>query len=280
MNTATITATENNIPGTKQGWTGITLAHAPEYLCEAAGLGLFMLSACLFGVLLGHPSSIVNQVIEDGFLRRTLAGIAMGLTAICIIRSPIGQRSGAHMNPAVTIAYWWLGKIRTPDAVGYVVAQFAGGVAGVYLGDLILGTPLRHAAVNYVVTVPGSAGPLMAFEAEALISFLMMSTVLLVSNSRSLSRLTPIFAGLLVATFITFESPLSGMSMNPARTVGSAAAASDWTALWVYFAAPIPAMALAAVLYKALLGTRQVFCAKLDHNNDKRCIFNCRFGDM
>ena len=76
----------------------------------------------------------------------------------------------------------------------------------------------------------------------------MMSTVLRVSNSRALSKYTPLFAGMLVATFIAFESPLSGMSMNPARTVASAAIASDCTAIWVYFAAPIPAMALAALV--------------------------------
>lgn len=239
------------------------LAHLPEYLCEASGLGIFMLSACTFGVLLGHPASLLNQAIENPVLRRASAGLAMGLTAIAIFTSPLGQRSGAHINPAVTAAFWLLGKIRTPDAIGYVVAQFSGGIAGVFLADLILGMPLRHAAVSYVVTVPGIRGPMTALAAEAVISFLMMTTVLIVSNTRTISRFTPIAAGLLVATFITFESPLSGMSMNPARTVGSAAIASDWTALWVYFAAPIPAMALAAVFYRTLAGSRQVFCAKL-----------------
>jgi aquaporin Z len=204
----------------------------------------------------------------------------MGLTAISIITSPLGQRSGAHINPAVTTAFWLLGKVRTPDAIAYIVAQFTGGIAGVFLADLILGMPLRHAAVNYVLTVPGVHGPNAALVAEAAISFLMMTTVLVVSNTRAVSRFTPIAAGLLVATFITFESPLSGMSMNPARSLGSAAIASDWTALWVYFAAPIPAMALAAVLYRRFAGSRNVFCAKLDHHNNKRCIFNCRFGEM
>src|SRR5436309_52490 len=121
MNTAAKTAVTRREATPTRGWIGTMLAHVPEYLCEAAGLGTFMLSACIFGVLLGHPGSIVNQAIEDPFLRRALAGIAMGLTAICIIRSPLGRRSGAHINPAVTTSSWLLGKVRTPDAIGYVL---------------------------------------------------------------------------------------------------------------------------------------------------------------
>lgn len=184
------------------------------------------------------------------------------------------------MNPAVTIAYWLLGKVRHADAAAYITAQFIGGMLGVVLADALIGMPLRAASVEYVVTRPGASGELVAFAAEWAISFLMMCTVLAVSNTRRLSRYTPYFAGCLVALFITIEAPLSGMSMNPARTFASAAVASDWTSLWVYFAAPVPAMAVAAVLYQRLAGARRVYCARLGHHNDKRCIFNCRFGEM
>ena len=163
-------------------------------------------------------------------LRRALMGLAMGLTAIGIIYSPWGQRSGAHMNPAVTLTFLSLGKIAPWDALFYVLFQFLGGIAGVLLASVLIGPPLQHSAVNYVVTAPGPAGPRVAFVAEFVISMLMMSTVLWVSNSRRLSRFTPLFAGTLVATFITFEAPLSGMSMNPARTFGSAFPAGEWTA--------------------------------------------------
>src|SRR5271165_6329401 len=83
----------------------------PEYLMEAAGLGLFMISACAFTVLLEHPMSPVRQAIENGTLRRVLIGIAMGLTAIGIICSPWGKQSGAHLNPSVTLAFLSLGKV-------------------------------------------------------------------------------------------------------------------------------------------------------------------------
>ena len=131
MNTAVKTAKTARETALTQRWISTMLAHVPEYLCEAAGLGTFMLSACIFGVFLNHPGSSVNQTIGNPLLRRVLGGVAMGLTAICIFRSPFGKRSGAHINPAVTTSFWLLGKIRTPDAIGYVVSQFAGAVAGV-----------------------------------------------------------------------------------------------------------------------------------------------------
>jgi aquaporin Z len=261
-------------------WSAIT-RHWPEYLIEAAALGAFMISACVFGVLLEHPSSPANQLLADNNLvRRALGGLAMGSTAIGIFYSPWGQRSGAHMNPAVTLTFLTLGKIAPWDALFYVMFQFLGGIAGVLVANFLIGSALQHSAVNYAVTVPGPGGPWIAFIAEFVISMLMMSTVLWVSNSRRLSRYTPLFAGVLIATFITFEAPLSGMSMNPARTVGSAFHAGEWTALWIYFAAPTMAMFLASVLYRFRKGAHKVFCAKLHHCNNQPCIFNCRYGDL
>jgi len=252
-------------------------AHWPEYLMEASALALFMLSACAFGVLLEHPMSGVNQAVGNPAARRALAGIAMGLTAIAIIYSPLGQRSGAHMNPSVTLSYLFLGKIRPWDALFYILSQLIGGIAGVAVGILLIGVPLSHAAVDYVVTVPGAGGPFAAFAAEAAISALMMWTILNVSNSRVLSRFTPLFAGALVAMYIGIEAPVSGMSMNPARTLGSAVWAGEWTALWIYFTAPLIGMLVAASLYRT---RRRVYCAKLYHHNNQRCIFNCNFGDL
>ncbi len=255
--------------------------HWPEYLMEAAALGTFMISACVFSVLLEHPSSPLHQALEDSALvRRALIGLAMGLTAVGIISSPWGQRSGAHMNPSVTFTFLALGKVAPWDALFYVLFQFMGGVGGVLVASVLIGPPLQHSAINYVVTVPGPGGPGLAFLAEFVISMLLMSTILAVSNSRRLSRFTPLFAGTLVATFITVEAPLSGMSINPARTFGSAFSANEWTALWLYFSAPLAGMLLAAALYRFRRGVHAVFCAKLHHCNGQRCIFRCRFGDL
>jgi len=244
-------------------------SHWPEYLMEAAALGMFMVSACAFGVLLENVSELLGRV---------LGGIAMGLTAVCIISSPWGQRSGAHMNPAFTLTFLSLGKIAGWDALFYVIAQFAGGVTGVLASAIVLGPALTR--VRYVATVPGPGGPWVAFAAEFAISFLLVSVVLHVSNSRRFARFTPWVAGLMLAIFISLESPLSGMSMNPARTLGSALSGGIWTAIWVYFVAPLLAMLSAGRIYRHSRGAHRVFCAKYHHHNSQRCIFRCNYGAL
>ena len=244
---------------------------------EAAGLGIFMISACAFATLLEYPGSPVHQGLPNPFLRRTLMGIAMGLTAIGIIFSPWGKQSGAHINPAITVTFFRLGKIEPWDAFFYVGAQFLGGVAGVLLATAVLGALLAHPSVNFVATLPGPGGAGIAFLAEFVISFGLMLVVLIASNTPNLARYTGLFAGVLVATYITVEAPHSGMSMNPARSFGSALPPQLWQFLWIYFTAPPLGMLLAAELYIRARGIQQVICAKLHHHNDKRCIFHCGY---
>jgi len=252
--------------------------HWQEYLIEAWGLGTFMVSACVFGVILFHPESALVEL--NATLRNALMGAAMGATAIGIFCSPWGKRSGAHINPSVTLTFLRLGKVKTWDALFYILAQFAGGALGVLLAWIVLGKLLEDGAVNFVVTVPGAGGAGAAFVAEIVISFLMMMMVLVTSNLPKLSRLTPYFAGFLIAFYITFENPLSGMSMNPARSFGSAVMANVWTAWWIYFVAPPVAMLAAAEIYVRVKGAKSVYCAKFHHRNNERCIFNCRFGEI
>ncbi len=252
--------------------------HWPEYAIEGAGLGLFMLSACAFVALIEHPVSPVVAFVGDGMARRSLIGLAMGATAIALIYSPWGKQSGAHLNPAVTLTFYRLGKIEPQDAAFYVVAQFLGAIAGMALATLLLGRRLlSDPSVSYVATIPGPSGSIAAFAAEGLISFGLMMTVLALSNHRAFNRLTGVAAGLLVALYITVEAPISGMSMNPARTFGSALAANSWTSIWIYFVAPLAGMLAAAEVYVRTKGKSAVLCCKLHHDNDKRCIFRCAY---
>src|ERR1700746_1886558 len=132
--------------------------HWPEYLIEAACLALFMVSACSITVLLEHPASAIRRLLPGAFVRRLLAGVAMGVTAIALIYSPWGKQSGAHLNPSVTLTFFRLGKIARWDAVFYVCAQIVGGVAGVLLSAKVLGAAISHSSVRYAATVPGSRG--------------------------------------------------------------------------------------------------------------------------
>jgi aquaporin Z len=251
--------------------------HWPEYIIEATGLGLFMLSACLFATLLEHPGSPARQAVTNAMLRRIPMGLAMGLTAVAIIYSPWGQRSGAHLNPSVTLAFWRLGKVGSWDAAFYMAAQLAGAIVGVGVAAVALGPWVAHPAVRYAVTVPGANGAAVAFAAEFLMTFGLMAVVLAVSNRPDLNRFTGLWAGALVAGYIVLEAPLSGMSLNPARTVGSAVYAQMWTALWLYLTAPLLGMLAAAQVYVATRAGRPVLCAKLHHENRQRCIFQCDY---
>ena len=259
------------------GAISATTKHWPEYLMEATCLGLFMVSACSFTVLLEHPASAIRQTLPSAFARRCITGVAMGLTAIALIYSPWGKQSGAHLNPSITLTFFRLGKIEPWDAAFYIAAQFTGGTLGVLLSRLIWGHAITEQNVRYAATLPGAHGTGAAFVAEMVISFVMMTMVLNFSNAAQLARFTGVVAGALVATYITLESPLSGMSMSPARSFASAAPGGLWNSLWIYFTAPPLGMMLAAQVYVWFRGRHAIFCAKLHHQNDKRCIFRCNY---
>jgi len=249
-------------------------SHWPEYLCEALGLGLFMVSAGTFGtVIFGTASPLAGR---DPLLARFAMGIAMGATAIAMIYSPWGRRSGGHFNPATTLTFFRLGKIEAADAAGYALAQCVGGVAGVLAVAAFAGRAFTAAPVAAVVTVPGSQGAIAAWLAEIAMSFGLMTVVLLVGNSTRGARFTGIVAGCLVAFYITFEAPISGMSMNPARTLASALPSGTWTAFWVYLTGPPVGMLAAAELYLRARG-HGPRCAKLHHDMEHRCIFRCGY---
>jgi aquaporin Z len=253
--------------------------HWPEYVMEAAGLGLFLIAAAAFATVIHHPASPLRQTIVDPILRRALMGGAMGLTAIALIYSPIGARSGAHLNPATTLMFYRLGRIDAADAVAYGAAHFAGALAGIAIAAALLGPWIASADVNYVATRPGTWGDGVAFVAEAVMTFLLMSMVLRVSNHPRWSRRTGLAVGLVIALYITVADPLSGMSLNPARSFGPALFAGTTSSLWIYFTAPPLGMLLAAEVYTRRAG-RRVFCAKLNHHGRGRCIFLCRFDEM
>jgi len=244
---------------------------------EAAELGIFMISASLFTIFLYHPSSPILRTIPSEFVRRVLIGVAMGLTLAGLVYSPWGKRSGAHMNPAFTLTFFRLGKVGPWDAAFYIVAQFAGGVVGTLLVVVVAASFMAHPSVNYVATVPGPGGVWPAFFGETAVSFLLVMVVLIFTNLPAVARYTGIVAGICVAFFIAFESPLSGMSMNPARTFGSALVPHIWDSFWIYVTAPLLGMLLAAEVSTLL--NRPVRCAKYHHQNHFRCIF-CEYQTL
>ena len=250
-------------------------SHWPEALIEAGGLGLFMASALGWSVLLEHPASPVRAALPDPLVRRACMGLAMGATAVALVYSRFGKRSGAHFNPAFTFTFFRLGRVSGADAALYAGAHFAGALAGVAAAGLVLGPLVADPRVAWAVTRPGRAGPAAAFAAELAISCGLMLAALVLANGPRTNRFTGLGCGLLIALYITVEAPLSGMSMNPARSFGSGAGAGAFPSLWVYFLAPPLGMLLAAEVFVRWRGLATVRCAKLHHQNGERCIFRC-----
>lgn len=254
--------------------------HWPEYLIEAFGAFALMTVTCVFGTLLEHPSSPVPRVLTDPFARRVLMGVLMAASVFTVIHLPWGKRSGAHYNPAVTLTFLRLGKVWPADGAFYVLSQCIGAISAVALASLLLGGLLADPAVGYVATrpgLPGVSGTLAAFAVEAIMAGALMSVVLWTSNTWRLHTLTPRLVPFIVMSCIIFGAPISGTSLNPARSLAPTLFAGHWSLLWIYFLAPSVGMLGAAQFFLAMRGRDGVVCAKLHHHNGCRCIFKCRY---
>jgi len=220
------------------------------YLIEAWALGIFMISASFFVILTENPALPVRSFIESAILRRLIVGFAMGFTAIFLIYSKWGKRSGAHMNPGVTLTFLMLHRISSVDAFWYMIFQFLGGFLGVAIFKWFFYGYISDPLVNYVITIPGSQGNWVAFGTEFFLSLIIILIVLFSSNSKKIASFTGVFVGIFLTLAITFTAPLSGMSINPARTVASSINANVWQGWWIYFLAPLSAMLFGGYLYR------------------------------
>src|SRR5262249_52565982 len=154
----------------------------------------------------------------SGVSKSILMGIAVAITTFLIIRSPFGRRSGAHLNPSVTLTFFWLGRVHRWDAAWYIIAHFGGAIAGVLTARQIVGLRLSSPSVLYMVTLPHRSGNSITFLGEFLLAGALMGTVLYSSNHRRLTRFTPVLVAMLTVLFFVLSPSRSGFSVNPART--------------------------------------------------------------
>ncbi|MEM7592432.1 MAG: aquaporin [Cyanobacteria bacterium P01_A01_bin.83] len=253
--------------------------HLPEYLMEAGEVSFLVMSIGFLVTVFEHPNSPIHQTIPDNEIRRILFGVALGLVITGLIYSSWGKQSGAHMNPAFTLAFYRLGKIKFWDAFFYILFQFAGAITGIYLVAIVLGSVFTEPPINWVRTAPGSSGLIAAFTGELIIAFFTLFIVLNTINNQKLNKYTGVIVGILNILYIIFEAPLSGASMNPARSFASTLLSRNWTGFWLYILAPTIGMLMAVELYQRLNNYAGSMCAKLNHHNQKRCIFCLSYYD-
>lgn len=243
---------------------------AAEFLGTMVFLGL-VLSALVVAFAAGSP---VVTAIPSADLRRLLTGALVGCVIAGIVYSPVGRISGGHLNPAVTLAFLRLGKITWRGAAGYVAAQVAGATLGAVVVFLAWG---RHAtSIDLGVTEPGVGGTWAAAAVEAAMTFLLVTLILNFVDRPLLMPFTGAAVGLLVLWLVFAGAPVSGTSLNPARSLGPALVSRIWPHLWIYLIAPPVGALAAAVLYRRKRHT--VACAKLMHDDTYACHFlDCHY---
>jgi len=242
----------------------------PAYLAEFAGTALmlfFGVSAVSFLWGAGSPVPVNwNPVIH-----RLLSAMLFAGGATAVVYSPLGQRSGGHLNPAITLAFWKAGKVPTRDAVIYGVVQLVGGLLGAYAAGAALGP--QTASVRFAATLPGPGYSLAGVLAvEIFVTFLLVFTIFACVNKPRLAPKSGLIAGILMSILVTMGAPVSGASLNPARTFGPAVMSSSYHALWIYFAGPGLGALLAVAAYRGQWGP-DVVCAKLFHTASYPCPF-------
>ena len=216
---------------------------------------------------------IVND-LSGGVITHPGVAIVWGLTVMTVIYA-VGDISGAHINPAVTLGFWLARRFPGERVVPYVVSQCLGALAASLTLSLLFGDDSGLGG-----TAP-SGPPLQSFVLEIILTFYLMFVVLNVATgSKEKGIMAGSAIGAVVGLEAMFAGPVSGASMNPARSLASAVAGGGWTAFWIYVVAPPLGMLLAAELYVRRRGIGRVFCAKLHHGNAHRCIFACEYGSL
>jgi aquaporin NIP len=210
--------------------------------CVAEGFATFAL------VFAGCGAVVVNSQ-RGGMLGQVGISAAFGLVIMVMIYAT-GHVSGAHINPAVTLSFVATRHFSARDALGYVPAQLVGAVAGALLLRLAWeGTP-----ANLGATVP-SVGAGSAFVYElVLTAFLMFVIMAVATDTRAVGAAAAIAIGGTVALDALFGGPVTGASMNPARSFGPALVASEWTDFWIYVLAPLSGAFAGALLYGVIRG--------------------------
>jgi aquaporin Z len=211
--------------------------HWRIWAAEAAGTALLVLAIVLAaGLALGRGSPVAEALPGPG-ARFLVLGALVAPCVVGIAVSPLGRLSGAHLNPAVTLGFWALGRVSSHDLAGYVGAQLAGGLAGALVARLVLPEPVAH-SIGGAVTHPAAVSTTAAVALEGAMTALLLAVIFGFVSRERLARRTPLAVGLLLTAIIWLGSPWTGASLNPARSEGPALAFGDLGDLWLYLAAP------------------------------------------
>lgn len=231
------------------------------------------LSAVVFDFGTGSP---LRSMVPSHSARLLITGLVFAGFGSLVAISPLGRRSGAHLNPAVTVGFWCERHLHPHDLVGYIAGQCLGAIVGAGLLRLAWGG--RAESVRYGITAPGHG--LSALEAagvEALMTSILVLTIFLFVSSTATARWTPLAVWIVVAVLVWQGAPYTGTSLNPARSLGPALIGGDWRDYWVYVLGPLGGSALAVACWALI--PRTTLTAKLFHDTGYPSTLASRLAD-
>ena len=235
--------------------------HLREWLAEFLGTAALVFIAMSFAILVFHERSFMADLVTSGPLKLILLGGVIAAIVIAICVSPVGRLSGAHINPAVTLAFWITGHVHKHDLTGFWAAQFAGGIAGA--GLLVVWGSASGAIEDGLIRPEVDVGAAIALEA-LMTGALVLAMFICLSSERS-ARWTPAAAAAVIWIDVWLGSPYTGAGLNPARTLGPSIIQGDYRYWWVYFVGAGLGAGVAALAWK--VGPRVVLTAKLFHDH-------------
>jgi len=236
------------------------------FLCELSGTALLVLvGLSLVIVMFGTGSSMARLIPSEG-LRRLITGFLFGTTGATIALSVVGRESGAHINPVVTMAFWLFRRLDSRMAMIYVSAQLVGATIG-SLPLLVWGSMGR--SVAFGATLPGEGWSTQSvLLGEVITTFIMVSLLIVFIGFRRIRPFTPGIFPILYAIMVYLESPISGTSTNPARSLGPAIVSGQWQVWWIFWVGPIIGAFLATLACSFL--AKRITVAKLYHFDSDR----------
>ncbi len=228
---------------------------------EVIGSALLLLGGLSLVIFMFGTGTPMARILPSEGWRRLITGFLFGSTGALIAISPVGKASGAHINPAVTLAFRWMGKLDTRTSLVYIAGQCLGGILGCVP---LLAWGDTGKSVAYGATAPGAGySVLAALTGEFVATFLMVTLLAVFLAFRRIRPFTPAIFPPLFAILVWAEAPISGTSANPARSLGPSVISGQWQNGWIYWAGPILGALVACLLCSAL--ARRITVAKLYH---------------
>lgn len=253
-------------------WQQDVTSHWPEFVAEFVGTAFLLVCVLTAVSWLFSSASPIPRVVPSLGWRLLITGALLGGAGGLVAVTPFGRLSGAHLNPALSLGFTLLGKMRPADLAGYAIAQCGGAITGAWIGATLWG-PLAQ-SVHDAANVPGiGVSPPLALLGEIVATFLLVESILVLVSHQATMRWTPLLATFVVMVLVWGDGRLSGAGMNPARSLGPAVVASFWQRYWLYVIGPLLGATLAAMVHRLVLPF-EAKTAKVFHDRRYRSIFS------